>query len=433
MPLAPESVDLPGPLEDVVRLGRNLTGLPMVNGTNHGVEMDYEASIGRLTAMVEAARETVHVEIYIMARDETTEGFFRALEDAVRRGVKVRLLLDHIGSMKYPHFRKFLKSMTLAGIDWYLMMPFLPLKGRVRRPDLRNHRKLMIVDGKIAWMGSQNLIESTYGNKKNKRIGRHWNDVSVVLSGEIISALESVFMVDWYTESGEVLPIHAYRDDPELDGVDEDGNIGFDEIARLATVLPVSHEEAPEVGGEHNALQLIPSGPGFRTDPNLRVFTALMYMAREKLAIVSPYFVPDESLLAAITSAGQRGVVVDLYVSEQADQFMVDHAQSSYYQALMESGVRIHLLPKPQVLHTKGFVVDDVCAVVGSSNMDMRSFGLDYEISLLAYGGDLITQMQDTIAVYEERSTVLAADTWPKRSPVRRYLESVFRLTSALQ
>lgn len=419
VPSVPETVRLPAELDGVVELSRRLTALPMVTGINHGVEMGYEASIDRMTQLVESARETVHVQIYIMARDETTEGFFTALENAVARGVTVRVLLDHIGSRKYPGFRRMLTRMTEAGISWHLMLPFLPLRGKVRRIDLRNHRKLMVVDGQVAVMGSQNMIEAPYSSKKNREIGRRWNDISIELEGEIVSSLEAVFIVDWYTECGEVIDMHAYRGDGDPD--------------TEAHLLPTRHGPQREVGGEVNAVQLIPSGPGFRTDPNLRAFNALIYLAKRRLAIVSPYFVPDESLLAAITTAAYRGVSVELYVSEVSDQFMVDRAQSSYYQALLDAGVRIYQYPAPEVLHTKCILIDDEIAVLGSSNMDMRSFGLDYEISLLAYGGDIVDQVRGVIAEYLSLSTVLDAEAWPKRSALRRYTESVMRLTSALQ
>lgn len=417
LPDYPPSVNPTPELQGIIELARSLTSLPMVTGRNHGILSDYDAGIERMTRLVEQAEEWVHVEIYIMARDATTESFFAALEDAVRRGVTVRVLLDHMGSRKYPGFQEFLAGMTRAGIEWHLMLPFQPMKRRMRRVDLRNHRKLMVVDGKAGIMGSQNLIGSTYGSAKNEQLGRRWNDISIEVSGEIVSSLEAAFAVDWFSECGERLLIHAYQ---AALGGDED-------------LLPAVHVEHPPVGGPINAVQLVPSGPGFRTEPNLRVFTSLMYSARERLAIVSPYFVPDESLMAAVLTAAYRGVRVELYVSEVADQFMVDRAQSSYYQSMLDAGVVIYRYAAPEVLHTKCFVVDDVCAVMGSSNMDMRSFGLNYEISLLAYGGDIVGQIQDVIAEYAERCSILDDATWKKRPLGRRYSESVMRLTSALQ
>ncbi|WP_166970347.1 cardiolipin synthase [Brevibacterium atlanticum] len=405
LPDVPPSLDAPREFVSVAQLGRALTALPMVTGDSHGVSSDYEASIARMAELVDSAEEYAHVEIYIMAWDSTTDVFFQALERASARGVKVKVLFDHIGSRKYPGFHRLGKRLSRAGMEWHLMLPFIPWRGKLRRIDLRNHRKLLVVDGKRAMMGSQNMIDSSYLKKKNVTIGRHWHDIMVELSGPIVATVEAVFATDWYTECGDSLGIRPY----EGDSVE------------------------PDVGGQTSAMQLVPSGPGFTTEPNLKVFTSLMYLAQERLAIVSPYFVPDESLLAAVSTAARRGVDVELYVSEQADQFMVDYAQSSYYRSLLEAGVRIFQYPKPQVLHTKCFVVDGRYAVMGSSNMDMRSFGLNYEISLLTTGGDLVGDIDGVISDYQEASHELTLEEWEKRPLIRRYLESAMRLTSALQ
>ena len=405
LPDVPPSLDAAPEFVSVAQLGRALTALPMVTGDSHGVISDYEASIERMAELVDEAHEYVHVEIYIMAWDKTTDVFFRALERASARGVEVRVLFDHIGSRKYPGFHRLGKRLNAAGIEWHLMLPFIPWRGKARRIDLRNHRKLLVIDGKQAMMGSQNMIDSSYLNRKNSQIGRNWHDIMVELSGPIVAAIEAAFSTDWYSESGQALGIRPYE---------RDGN-------------------EPEVGGATSAMQLIPSGPGFTTSPNLKVFTSMMYLAQKRLAIVSPYFVPDESLLAAVETAARRGVDVELYVSEQADQYMVDRAQSSYYRSLLEAGVRIFLYPKPAVLHTKCFIVDDIYAVMGSSNMDMRSFGLNYEISLLTTGGDLVDDIVDVVAGYQDVSRELTLEEWEKRPWPRRYMESVMRLTSSLQ
>ncbi len=405
LPDLPPSLSAPPEFVSIVRLGRELTALPMVAGVNHGLISDYEASIRRMAELVDTAEEYVHVEIYIMAWDDTTDVFFRALERAAARGATVRVMLDHLGSRKYPGFHHLGKRLSDAGIEWHLMLPFIPWRGKARRIDLRNHRKLLVVDGKRAVMGSQNMIDSSYLAKKNIRVGRHWHDIMVELGGPIVATVEAIFATDWYSECGEYLEIRDY-----------DGE-----------------EIGPEMGGRVNGTQLIPSGPGFTTEPNLKVFTSLMYLAQKRLAIVSPYFVPDESLLAAVVTAARRGVAVELYVSEEADQFMVDRAQSSYYRSLLESGVRIFRFPAPHVLHTKCFVVDDRYAVMGSSNMDMRSFGLNYEVSLLTTGGDLVPQIAEVIAGYRQASSELNLEEWEKRPLRRRYMESVMRLTSALQ
>jgi cardiolipin synthase A/B len=238
------------------------------------------------------------------------------------------------------------------------MMPIKPFKGKWRRPDLRNHRKLLVVDSRVAFMGSQNMIDSSYLLPGNIKVGRHWKDLNIKISGEIVAELEAVFAMDWYTETGE----------------------------RLGAELELVNDPDGAV-----PMQLLPSGPGYLTIPNLRLFTGLVHRAQQSLSLTSPYFVPDDSLLEAITTAAYRGVPVELFVSEQADQFVVQHAQASYYDVLLEAGVRIYQYPKPTVLHAKHFTVDDMVGIIGSSNMDYRSFGLDYEITLMSTGKQFVT------------------------------------------
>lgn len=404
LPDVPPTLEAPHDFDLIAELGRNLTALPMVTGTNHGITMDYDRTIERMAELVDGAQKYVHVQIYIMAWDDTTDVFFEALKRAAARGVTVRVLYDHIGSRKYPGFHTLGKRLTAAGIQWHLMLPFIPWQGKARRIDLRNHRKLLVVDGNRAMMGSQNMIDSTYDMKENIKVGRHWHDIMVEVSGEIVASIEAVFATDWYSECGEELGIRDY----------------------------VWEKTIPEIGGDVCGMQLVPSGPGFTTEPNLKVFNSLFYLAQRKLPIVSPYFIPDESLLSAINTASYRGVDVELFVSEEADQYVVGRAQASYYQALLEAGVRIYLYPKPAVLHTKCFVVDGEYGIMGSSNMDMRSFGLNYEISLLTTGGDLVDDISAVIDDYREKSHELTIEEWEKRPWTRKYMESAMRLMSAL-
>ena len=407
VPDYPEGVvNLNPELASVIKLNRTLTAMPAVTGTNHGVHSNYEETIAAMARAVDKAKHYVHVEIYIVAWDNTTDVFFRALARAVQRGVKVRLLLDHIGSRKYPGFHKLGRRLDAIGVEWYLMLPLLPLRWRFRRPDLRNHRKMLIIDGERGFLGSLNMIDSSYLMPKNIREGRHWVDVMVELSGPVIASMNTIFAVDWLMESDELLEI-VDQVHPEIDR---------DQV---------------------NVVQLVPSGPGYSTEPNLRMFNSIIHHAKERLVMCSPYFIPDESMLEAVTSACYRGVRVELLVSEQADQFAVGHAQSSYYQALLEAGVRIYLYKAPYVLHSKYVLADpdspDAVGVVGSSNMDMRSFGLNYEVSLMITRGNIIAQLDDLTNEYLRNSTELTLDEWNNRSYARRYVDNIMRLTSALQ
>ena len=393
----------PGYLDSVVALNQNLGALPALVGNDATLFTDYRESIAAMTAEVERAERFVHVQFYITAWDEVTEPFFDALLRATERGVVVRLLFDHLGSRGIPGYKTMLTRLDTTQIQWHAMLPIGLGKDKRRRPDLRNHRKILVIDGSVAVMGSQNLVEPGYNKEKNHREGREWVELTCRLRGPVVTALDVVFATDWYSETGELLT---------------------QEIAAPAGA-------AAQGGGA--VCQVIPSGPGFATENNLRAFTALIYSAQHRVSLTSPYFVPDESLLYAVTTAAQRGVDVELFVSEEGDQFMVYHAQCSYYRALLEAGVRIYLYPAPAVLHSKHFSIDDDVAVIGSSNMDMRSFALNYEVSTMFLGADVVRSVREVESSYRAVSRELTLQEWTERSPRARYVDNVMRLTAALQ
>ncbi|WP_328293173.1 cardiolipin synthase [Kineococcus sp. NBC_00420] len=401
LPSLPPGLVADAHLASLLGLNRRLTSLPCVSGDHRRLLPDGEF-VGALAAAVATAERSVHVEFYIAALDATTEPFFDALRDAVARGVTVRFLYDHLGSRKYPGHTRMNERLTADGVEWHRMMPIDPLRGRWRRPDLRNHRKLVVVDGRTGFVGSQNLIDPGYLVRKNVRAGRRWVDLNVELTGFVVQSLESVFATDWLAETGETL-VQADAVGPEPSG------------------------------GSTGAFQVVPSGPGFPTEPNLRMFSALIHAATRSVSVVSPYFIPDDGLEQAITTAAYRGVDVELFVSEKADQFMVHHAQRSYYTTLLDAGVRIHMLPFPAVLHSKVLVVDGERAVIGSSNMDMRSFSLDYEVSLLGLEPAFVGELTAKVSEYRERSRELTPAEWSQRPLRQRYLDNVMRLTAALQ
>ena len=386
-------------------LNRNLGTLPVTAGNTVDLHSDYDGYFAAMTDAVDGSQRFVHVEFYICAWDATTSAFFTALVRASERGVTVRILFDHLASRSVTGYREMLGRLDEAGIAWRPMLMIAPLRGKFRRPDLRNHRKIVVVDNTTAFMGSQNLIETTYSSPKNQKEGRKYVDLNVHVTGPVVRELNLVFATDWYSETDELLikdlqaPPHPYID----------------------------------VTSKQVACQVLPSGPGFAVENNLRLFTTLVYSARTRLSITSPYFVPDESLLYAITTASQRGVDVELFVSAEADQFMVGHAQCSYYEELLDAGVKIYMYPAPWILHSKHFSVDDDVAVVGSSNMDMRSFGLNYEVVTMMVGGDLVAQVRDAEDRYRSLSHLLTADEWRARPRTSRYVDNLMRLTAALQ
>jgi cardiolipin synthase len=395
----------PGPhwLEQLVALNRNLGAMPMVTGNEARLLGDYDGALQSMTDAVAASKHFVHCQFYILAFDETTAPFFKALEEAVERGVSVRVLLDHIGSLRSPHYRKTIRELKRIGVDWHLALPVQPYRGRYQRPDLRNHRKLLVIDGDVGFIGSQNLIDRSYNKRGNLRRGLLWQELMARLEGPIVGGINALFLTDWFSETNEVL-------DTEIDPTE----LRVVEAAGLAC-------------------QVVPSGPGFDGENNLKLFNSLLYNAERRISITSPYFVPDESLLAAVTTAAQRGVDVELFVSAIGDQPFVFHAQRSYYEALLRAGVRIYLYPAPYILHAKHLTIDEDVSVIGSSNMDIRSFELNLEATLLVSGVAFADDLRAVQDQYREVSHELTLEEHNARGLPRKVIDNVARLTSALQ
>ena len=401
-PALPPSADRPGWLDPVFALNRRLAWLPAEQNNTAELYSVYEESIQAKADLVRTAERFVHVEYFMICRDSTTEPFFEALLEVAARGVKVRVLFDHVSTFGVPGYKEMLATFDQAGIEWRAMLPIQPLKGHWRRPDLRNHRKIVVVDGRYGFVGSQNMIDSSYHVKKHEAAGRKWHELTTKVEGPVVQSMNLVFASDWFIETKEILRDY------------------------------VQPEPFPEALGDLTC-QIVPSGPGFPDENNLRLFNTLIYGSMQRLSITSPYFVPDDSLLYAITTAAQRGVAVELFVSEQGEQFMVSHAQNSYYQFLLEAGVRIFRYPYPYVLHAKHFTVDDHTAVIGSSNMDIRSFNLDFEISMVCNGPSFVAQMRAVEDEYRSVSRELTLEEWNGRPLTKRWIDNVMRLTSAVQ
>ena len=393
-------------LEPVVTLTQTLTQMPLVGGNSAHLIDDYEGSLAAMSEEIDAATSYVHVEFYIFSLDATTAPFFESLEAAVRRGVTVRVLLDHWASSHCAGYKETLARLDTLGANWQLMLPVQPLKGKYQRLDLRNHRKLLVVDGRVAFVGSQNLIDRSYNKLSNLRRGLKWQELMCRLEGPVAASIDMVFATDWVIESGE-------------------------DVTSAAQDLRPAPRPVPPTGTLD--CQVVPSGPGFPVENNLQLFLSLLYGARERVIITSPYFVPDDSMLRGLMAATARGVHVELFVSEIGDQGLVWHAQRSYYGALLKAGVRIYCYPAPYILHAKHFSVDDEVALIGSSNMDMRSFGLNSEISLMVRSRSFVAQMRAVELDYRTISAELTQEEWDQEPLTRTTLDGLARLTSALQ
>jgi len=392
----------PAWLPGVVAMTERLGALPMVGGNTVEFIEDYAGSFDAMIADIDAAERFVHVEFYILVRDHATAPFFDALARAAARGVDVRVLSDHLAGFLNPGRKATMRFLAANRILWHGMLPLRPLRGQWQRPDLRNHRKLVVVDGRVGFTGSQNLVDASYNKRKNTARGLHWLELMVRLDGPAVRELDAVFVTDWFSESGELLPL------------DES---------------PVSVAS----GADRFDVQVLPSGPSFDAENNLKLFAALLHKAERRISITSPYFVPEESIMLALATAVARGVQVELFASEVGDQALVYHAQRSYYEALLRAGVRVFLYRSPTVLHSKHFSIDDDVAIVGSSNMDIRSFSLNMEVSVLLHGRDAVDRLRAVEDHYREQSRELTLAEWRARPVLERVADNAARLTSALQ
>jgi cardiolipin synthase A/B len=372
--------------EPFVALNTHLGGLPAFAGNAVELHFDYPTNIACIAQEIDKAQRYVHMEYFTLSLDEETQPVFAALERVHKRGVKVRVLLDRLGSRPIPTFKKTRKWFMDLGIEHHLVLPLRFFGPNYTRFDLRNHRKIVVIDGQVGFTGSQNMIKRNYFRKDSI----YYDELIAKVTGPVAKQLDATFRTDWYSETGVLL----------------------------------NKDSAPEtelvwLGAGDVLCQVLPSGSGFDNENNLKLFTSLIHAARKRLVITNPYFVPDDSLTTAIVSA--------------ADQFFVSNAEHSYYEDLLSAGVEIYQYNPPILLHTKTISIDDDIAVIGSSNLDMRSFHLNLEVTLICYDSQVVADLRPIEENYIRKSRQLHLQEWKTRSVRNIFFENIARLTSALQ
>ena len=352
---------------------------------------DYAGSIARLVADIDAATDHVHLLTYILAPDATGELVASALTRAARRGVQCRLMADAVGSR--AGLDRWKAQLRRDGIEVLAMLAVGFFRHNAARFDLRNHRKLAVIDGRIGYAGSQNIVDAAFvtGYPNEELVAR--------ITGPVVAQIQAVLLADRFIETG----------------------ITFD----YAPLFP----ELPAAGT--SAAQLLPSGPGYQRENAEELFIALLYAARRRVVITTPYFVPDEPFLSALRSAARRGVEVRLIVSLHANQAFTQLAQRSYYDDLLSAGVQIHLY-RPRFLHAKHLSVDDSIALLGSTNIDIRSFALNAEVSLIVYDPAVVAQLRAVQETYLADSDVLDLAAWRQRPRAHRIAQNLARLADSL-
>ncbi|KJK24176.1 cardiolipin synthetase [Burkholderiaceae bacterium 16] len=356
---------------------------------------DYDATVAAMIADIDGARRHVHLLVYIYAADATGRAFTDALLRASARGVRCSLLVDALGAR--AGWRAFAHTLREAGVEVVQALPMRSLmavlKGKSARFDLRNHRKIMVVDGSIGYIGSQNVIdaESMPGLPNEELVAR--------VTGPVVSELQAVFLADRYLETG-------------------DSNFGIDSF-------PPMEEQGPHVA------QMLPSGPGYGTQNAQMALIGMIHHARSQVVITTPYFVPDEAFLQALQLACYRGVDVHLVLSQRIDQRFTQAAQEAYFGVLLDAGVQIHLY-RPAFLHAKHVTIDDEVAMVGSTNMDIRSFALNAEAALVIYDREVVARMREIQRRYLASSEPVVRAVWQQRPLHTRTWQNLCRLADSL-
>ncbi|OEZ01635.1 MULTISPECIES: cardiolipin synthase [Stenotrophomonas] len=360
-----------------------------VHGNAVELLTDYDGSLQALLDDIDQARDRVHLLYYLMFDDGVGELIVQALQRAAARGVQCRLLLDAVGAKR--GLRRYRHRLQAVDVDVRAMLPGGLRWRRSGRMDLRNHRKIAVIDNRVGYIGSQNLAQAEFvpGFPNRELVAR--------VRGPAVAHLEAVFASDWYMETGQRLEVMM--------------------------VEPVCADDVPT--------QLLPSGPAYPFSNARDAVNALIHLARRRIVLVTPYFVPDEATLSALRIAALSGVQVQLILSASNNQHLTAWAQEAYYDELLRAGVRIALY-EPHFLHAKHLTVDDDIALVGSINLDIRSFALNAEIGMLCYAPTLVRQLIDIEADYLRQSRQLDLEAWRQRPAWRRSREGIARLADAL-
>ncbi|WP_432798016.1 cardiolipin synthase [Poriferisphaera sp. WC338] len=373
---------------------QSTSGNPIVGGSDIRFISSTKRYVELVCEDIDRATDHVHLLYYIFCDDDYGRQIINALIHARGRGVTCRLLVDAAGSrhfIKSPAF----SELKRAGIEAEAVLPVSVLRHKFSRIDMRNHRKIAVMDGCVAYAGSHNVVVENYGSEKNQ----NWIDLSGRYEGPVVGQLQQVFLDDW-----------LYQTQMELK---EDGL-----FPKLADA------------GEMPA-QVVPTGPNYEAETFRRVFIAALNSAQEKIVITTPYFVPDEPTALALSMAADRNVEVIVIVPAVNNHPLVKLAGEFYYDYLLASGIKIYQF-SGGLLHSKTVTVDDAFGLLGSANIDIRSFHLNFEVNTLLYGAAVTRRLWEEQRMYLSYSAELDLATWRQRSTWRKYGESLASLFSPL-
>jgi cardiolipin synthase len=381
------------------RLGTKSVGFPSVRGSRFRMFSDTQKMLQSIAADVDAAKTSVLMEFYIWNEGGSADEVLEAVIRAAQRGVSCRVLVDALGARPWWKGGQ-PQRLRDAGVHVQPALPVGLFRTFVGRTDLRLHRKIVVVDGEVAWTGSMNLVDPRVF-KQGAGVGE-WVDAMVRVQGAVVVPLAATVIGDWALETGESIP----------------------DLIKSAGLHLVKPDGPADI-------QVVPSGPGESGDGLLQMLLALINAAQQELVLTTPYLVPDDSMVYAMRGAAGRGVKVSLIVPERVDSFLTRYASRSYYDELLDMGVEIHLYRKG-LLHTKSISVDGAMSMFGTVNLDLRSLWLNYEVALFVYEPDFAKELRALQQTYIDDADRLDPAQWSTRSFHERFLENALRLTSPL-
>ena len=386
--------DLSVESQQIVSLVNKLVVPHMFVGNDIDVFTTGKDKLDSLMRDIEAATDYIHVQYFIIENDETGGPLLELLMRKAREGVQVRVLYDYVGSFYFKP--KLLRQMRAAGIEVH---PFLELTLMqfAFRLNWRNHRKIVVIDGKVGYVGGMNIANRyVVGDKKWSA----WRDTHLRISGEAVAALQYSFAIDWNFTTRKLL------------------------------TNPTMHYDTPPASNEYR-IQMMSSGPTDRWKNISFVFFKAITLAKRQVYIQTPYFLPSESLLKALQSAALSGVDVRLMIPDRPDSLMLRLATGSYIKECLLSGIKIYLY-EPTVMHAKVVIIDDDFVTTGSTNFDFRSFEHNFEFNALIYSKELNRKMKEIFDADLQQCTRVSMGKWKQRPLMQKALESIVRLISPI-
>jgi len=382
------------------RLAATTVHLPALCGNRLELLDATEPILFSIISDIDQARKFCHLEFYIWNEGGRANEVAAALLRAADRGVTCRVLLDAVGSDRFLKSR-LARQLKAGGVEMAVALPVSWSSIFRVRPDLRLHRKIVVIDDTAAYTGSFNLVDPRFF-KQDSGVGE-WVDAMVRVEGPGVLALNALFRWDWELETGCDLGAQAAR-------------IGE---------IPATRQ----TGGSD--VQVIPSGPGKTHNTIYQILLMAIYSAQEEIVITTPYFVPDDAVTTALLTGAERGIKVTIIVPERNDSRLVHYTCRSYFDDLLSAGVQIFLF-KAGLLHTKCVVIDRNVALFGSVNLDIRSFWLDFEVTIGIYDPDFVERLLALQEKYIQNAVEVNLEAWRRRPRRARFYENLTRLASPL-